>query len=52
MGYEGHVAFDSKTALVEHYKQTLGAIQVRGQRLILDYGVAKELVFRYFRIEK
>lgn len=30
-GYEGFVAFDSKTALIKHYEQTLGTTHFRGQ---------------------
>jgi len=48
-GYEGFVAFDSKTALIEHYKKTLGATQLRGQRMYLDDRAAKRLIEQYFK---
>lgn len=48
-GAEGYVAFDSKTALIEHYKKTLGAKQFRGQRMYLDTAAATQLVAKYFQ---
>ena len=32
-GYEGYVAFDSKSVLNEHYKKKLGATHYNGNRL-------------------
>jgi hypothetical protein len=34
--YDGFVAFDAKTALIKHYRQTLGATHFRGQRMFLE----------------
>lgn len=48
-GYEGYIAFDSKSALIEHYKQTLGATHFRGQRMYLDSIAAAKLVAQYFK---
>jgi len=48
-GYEGFVAFDSKTVLVKHYQETLGAIQLRGQRMYLDDIAALKLIYQYFK---
>jgi hypothetical protein len=48
-GYEGFVAFDSKTVLVKHYQVTLGAIQLRGQRMYLDDMAAQKLIYQYFK---
>lgn len=48
-GYEGFVAFDSKTALIKHYQQTLGAIHFRGQRMYMDTIAAGRLVSKYFK---
>lgn len=31
-GFEGFVAFDAKTKLIQHYEKTLGAYHFRGQR--------------------
>jgi len=47
--YQGFVAFDSKTALIEHYQQTLGAIHFRGLRMFLETTAATKLVRQYFR---
>jgi hypothetical protein len=48
-GYEGYVAFDSKTVLIEHYKQTLGATQLIRQRMFIDPVAADRLITRYFK---
>ena len=47
-GYEGFVAFDSKTALIKHYEQTLGATHFRGQRMFIETRAAQMLVKTYF----
>lgn len=48
-GYEGFVAFDSKTVLVKHYQETLGAIRLRAQRMYLDDVAAQKLIYQYFK---
>lgn len=48
-GHEGFVAFDSKTVLINHYQETLGAIQLRGQRMYLDDIAAQKLIHQYFK---
>ena len=48
-GHEGFVAFDSKTVLINYYSETLGAIQLRGQRMYLDDKAAKKLIYQYFK---
>jgi hypothetical protein len=48
-GHEGFVAFDSKTILIKHYQETLGAIQLRGQRMYLDDKAAQRLIYQYFK---
>ncbi len=47
--YDGYVAFESKTVLIEHYKKTLGAIHLRGQRMYIDDNAAKRLIDQYFK---
>ena len=47
-GYEGFVAFDSKTALIKHYEKTLGATHFRGQRMFIETRAAYQLVTKYF----
>jgi hypothetical protein len=47
-GYEGFVAFDSKTVLIKHYEQSLGATHFRGQRMFIETRAAEQLVAKYF----
>jgi len=47
-GYEGFVAFDSKTALIKHYEKSLGATHFRGQRMFIETRAAEQLVAKYF----
>jgi hypothetical protein len=35
--------------LVKHYQETLGAIQLRGQRMYLDDIAAQKLIYQYFK---
>ncbi len=48
-GYEGFVAFDSKTVLIEHYQKTLGASHIGGRRMYIDTKAAGKLVSQYFK---
>lgn len=48
-GYEGYVAFDSKSALIEHYKKKLGATHFKGQRMYIETVKALQLVRKYFQ---
>ena len=47
-GHEGNVAFISKTQLIDHYKESLGAIHVGGRLMIIDSDAAFKLINRYF----
>jgi len=47
-GHEGNVAFISKTQLVQHYVETLGAVHVGGRLMIIETGAANRLINRYF----
>jgi len=47
-GFDGYVAFTAKTALLEHYKNTLGAVQISAQRMIIEEPQARILVSKYF----
>jgi hypothetical protein len=44
LGFEGYVVFTSKTKLIEHYKRSLGANVLFGQRMCLFPEAAKNLV--------
>jgi hypothetical protein len=48
-GYHGFVAFNSKSALIEHYKNNLGATHFGGQRMFIDSKSSLNLVKKYFK---
>jgi hypothetical protein len=48
-GYGGHLAFVAKSALIEHYKNSLGAKRLDGNRMFLDTEAAYPLVRSYFK---
>jgi hypothetical protein len=48
-GYDGYVAFDSKTVLIEHYQKTLGATHFKERRMFIDTISAGKLVSQYFK---
>ena len=47
-GHEGSVAFISKTQLIDHYIETLGAVHVGARLMIIDSAAALRLMNRYF----
>jgi hypothetical protein len=48
-GYEGFVAFVSKTKLMAHYEKTLGAHNIGGHRMAIGREAAKKLIDQYFK---
>lgn len=48
-GYEGFLAFDAKTSLIKHYKDTLGASHFRGKRMFVETSAAIKLISHYFK---
>lgn len=49
-GFDGFVAFEAKTELIEHYKTSLGATQVgKSSRMIIASANAAQLVRQYFK---
>ncbi len=48
-GCEGFVSFESKTKLIDHYIETLGAYHFGGHLMIIDTIAANNLVYRYFK---
>jgi len=48
LGFDGFVAFTAKTTLIEHYRKTLGAISIGGQRMAIEEKQALQLIKRYF----
>jgi len=47
-GFGGVIAFISKTALIEHYEKTLGAIHLGGNRMGIYEEDAQKLIDSYF----
>ncbi len=48
-GCEGFVSFESKTKLIDHYVNTLGAYHFGGQLMVIDTISARKLVDKYFK---
>lgn len=47
--YDGFVAFDAKTSLIEHYQKTLFATHFRGLRMYIETKAALKLIEHYFK---
>lgn len=47
-GHEGNLAFISKSQLIKHYEETLGAFQFGGRLMIIETEAALKLIDRYF----
>ena len=47
-GHEGNVAFISKTQLIDHYVESLGAIHFGGRLMIIETNAALKLISKYF----
>lgn len=47
-GYQGFIAFTSKTKLIEHYERKLGATHVGGHRMVIFPHEALKLIRKYF----
>jgi hypothetical protein len=50
-GGEGFVSFESKTKLIDHYVNILGAYHFGGHLMVIDTISAKRLVDKYFKPE-
>jgi len=48
-GHEGNLAFISKSQLIKHYEETLGAIHFGGRLMIIETQAALKLIDRYFK---
>lgn len=49
-GFEGFLAFHSKTSLIDHYTKTLGAKLFGGLLMIIDTEAANKLVEKYYKM--
>ena len=47
-GHEGNISFLSKSQLVQHYVETLGAMHFGGRVMIIDTNAALKLINKYF----
>jgi hypothetical protein len=47
-GHEGNVSFMSKTQLIQHYTDTLGALHFGGRLMIINSKAALKLINKYF----
>jgi len=47
-GFDGYMAFESKTKLIDHYKLTLGAKVLFGQRMEINTNASIKLIKQYF----
>ncbi len=47
-GFEGYVSFTAKTHLIEHYQNTLGAINAGGQLMVINTDAELKLINKYF----
>ena len=47
-GHEGNISFFSKTQLVQHYIDTLGALHFGGRVMIIETNSALKLINKYF----
>ena len=47
-GYDGYVSFESKTKLINHYRQTLGAHILFNNIMAIDNKAAHRLISQYF----
>jgi hypothetical protein len=49
LGFEGNIAFVAKSQLINHYQDSLGAVFIGGQRMIIFPDAALKLIEKYFR---
>ena len=49
-GYQGFLAFDAKTTLIKHYKESLYATHFRGLRMFIETNAAMRLISQYFEL--
>ncbi len=47
-GYHGFVSFTSKTKLVDHYENTIGAAHIGGNKMVIFPQEALKLIKKYF----
>ena len=50
-GHNGNLAFISKTQLIKHYEETLGAMHFGGRLMIIETQTALKLIDKYFKTQ-
>ena len=48
-GHEGVISFISKTQLINHYRESLGAVHAGGQLMVIETNAALALCTKYFK---
>lgn len=48
-GHDGNVSFISKSKLIKHYEESLGAKHVGGRLMVIETAAALKLIDRYFK---
>jgi hypothetical protein len=48
-GHDGNLAFISKSQLIKHYEETLGAVHFGGRLMIIETKAALKLINKYFK---
>ncbi|MBR1673106.1 MAG: hypothetical protein IJ702_09265 [Fretibacterium sp.] len=48
-GCDGVVAFTAKSNLIEHYKESLGAVEIAPRRMVIFEDAAKKLLEKYMK---
>lgn len=48
-GHQGNISFISKSQLVKHYEESLGAIHVGGRLMVIETPAALKLIDKYFK---
>lgn len=48
-GFDGFVVFKAKTILKEHYRNSLGAFELNGNKMIIPTQSAEKLIDKYFK---
>jgi hypothetical protein len=50
-GYQGFIAFQSKTQLITHYEKILNATHIGGHKMVVFPDAALKLILKYFQDE-
>ena len=48
-GHDGNVSFISKTQLIKHYEESLGAVHFGGRLMVIEKESALKLIDKYFK---